>query len=87
MPEYKICFIATERTEYSVSVEAETPEKAFKLFYDPNYDRGEYHEESFLGIESEDDVEIEGEWIADRDKSMNSFRLIRYDESIKYKNE
>jgi hypothetical protein len=81
MPEYKLCYIATERTEYSIMIKANTPEEAFKLFNDPDYDRSHYEEECFLGlIENESDVQIEGEWI---DENNNSSHLKRYNEPIK----
>ena len=84
MPNFKVCFIATERTEYSITIEAETPEEAFKLFNDPEYDRGQYYEECFLGLtDNEEDVQIEGEWIERKDIHGTSETLIRYDEPIK----
>ncbi len=86
MPKYKLCFIATEKVEYSIMIETNTPEEAFKLFNDPNYDRGHYEEECFLGlVENESDVQIEGEWIDDKDTSLPSMSLKRYDEPIKLK--
>jgi len=86
MKKYKVCFIATERIEYSIMIKADTPEEAFKLFNDPDYDRGHYHEECFLGLtENETDVQIEGEWKDDKSTSLPSLTLKKYDEPIKLK--
>ena len=87
MPKYKLCYLAKEIVEYSVMIESDTPEEAFNKFNDPEYYRGHCEEESFLGIiEPEYDIQIEGEWIADKDTALiGSFSLKRYNEPIKLK--
>ena len=85
MPQYKLCFIATERTEYSITINADTPEEAFKKFNNPEYNRGDYEEECFLGlIEKENEVQIEGEYIENK-YMKNISSLKRYDKPIKLK--
>jgi hypothetical protein len=87
MPKYKVCFIVTERVEYSIMIKADTPKEAFNKFNDPDYDRGDYYEECFLGIiENESDIQIEGEWedfITDEKHTSSSLK--RYDKPIKMK--
>ena len=86
MPKYKLSYIATEKVEYSIMIDAISIPEAFNKFQDPEYDRGHCEEECFLGMtEDESDIQIEGEWIDDKDTSLPSLTLKRYDEPIKLK--
>lgn len=79
MKDYSITFLATEITEYSVSVEANSPEEALKLFND-NQGGYDWEEDSFQGSDGIEDVECVGEWIPGKD---NSSSLNRFDKPIK----
>lgn len=91
MPQYKLSYIATEKVEYSIMIDAISIPEAFNKFQDPEYDRGHCEEECFLGmIDDESNVQIEGEWIDDPPSTyfpstLPSLSLKRYDEPIKLK--
>lgn len=68
MKKFKIEFVRAERSICSVSINAETPEEALKVFRSGEYNEDE-HEEETLDSEIENPIECVGEWVPEKERS------------------
>lgn len=82
MKKFEIEFEVIERSVYSASVEAETPEEALKLFHEKASDYDSDQGDMLSNDNDMDTVECTGEWIEDKPGSGYA-TLNRFPEPIK----